>query len=330
MTEKRQAGARAPQPPRRITLERLYVAELQDIWDLWTTKDGIESWWGPGGFTVTVRKLDLRPGGELLYAMTASDPPQVEYMKNAGMPLTQELRITYTEIVPLRRLAYIHVADFIPGVEPYDVATVVELQRAAEGVRMKLTLDAMHTDEWTDRALMGWHSQLGKLDAVSAAQKDRKKEQYTMQKITPFLWFDDKAEEAMNFYVSIFKNSKVLGTTPGPDGSVFGVSFELNGQEIRGMNAGPQFKFSEAISLFVDCETQEEVDELWEKLTAGGEESRCGWLKDKFGLSWQIVPMALSRLMGDKDPEKAGRVMQAMLKMNKIEIAGLQQAYDQQ
>ena len=152
----------------------------------------------------------------------------------------------------------------------------------------------------------------------------------TIQKITPFLWFDTQAEEAMNFYLSIFKNSKVLSTSPGPDGSVFGVSFELNGQEIRGFNAGPEFKFTEAISLFVDCETQEEVDELWEKLTAGGEESRCGWLKDKYGLSWQIIPTALGRLMGDKDPVKAGRVMQAMLGMNKIDIAGLQKAYDQQ
>ena len=151
-----------------------------------------------------------------------------------------------------------------------------------------------------------------------------------MQKITPFLWFDGKAEEAMNFYVSIFKNSKVLSVSPGPNGTAMGVTFELNGQEIRAFNAGPQFKFTEAISLFVDVETQEEVDELWRKLAAGGEESRCGWLKDKYGLSWQIIPTALGRLIGDKDPEKAGRVLQAMLTMSKIDIAGLQKAYDQE
>ena len=151
-----------------------------------------------------------------------------------------------------------------------------------------------------------------------------------MQKVTPFLWFDDKAEEAMNFYVSVFKNSKVLSVSPGPNGTTTGVSFELNGQEIRAFNAGPQFKFTEAISLFVDCDTQEEVDELWRKLAAGGEESRCGWLKDKYGLSWQIIPTALGRLIGDKDPEKAGRVLQAMLTMSKIDIAGLQKAYDQE
>ena len=152
-----------------------------------------------------------------------------------------------------------------------------------------------------------------------------------MQKITPFLWFDTQAEEAMNFYTSIFKNSKVLGVTPGPNGRAMSVNFELEGQEFIGLNAGPQFKFNEAISFLVDCKTQEEVDELWEKLTAdGGEESMCGWLKDKYGLSWQIIPTALSQMLSDPDPEKAGRVMQAMLKMNKIDIQGLQRAYDGQ
>lgn len=152
-----------------------------------------------------------------------------------------------------------------------------------------------------------------------------------MKKITPFLWFDTQAEEAMNFYVSIFKNSRVLGVTPGPNGIAQSVNFELEGQEFIGLNAGPQFKFNEAISFLVDCETQAEVDELWDKLTAdGGEESMCGWLKDKYGLSWQIIPRTLGQLLNDPDPEKAGRVMQAMLKMNKIDIQALQQAYDRQ
>jgi uncharacterized protein YndB with AHSA1/START domain len=151
---------------KRVTLERVYRADVRDVWGLWTTKEGIESWWGPGGFTVTVRKLDLRPGGELLYAMTAIDPPQVAFMKKAGMPLTTEARITFTEVVALRRLAYVHLADFIPGVEPYDVATVVELHATSDGVRMVLTFDAMHSDEWTERAVMGWESELGKLAAV--------------------------------------------------------------------------------------------------------------------------------------------------------------------
>jgi predicted 3-demethylubiquinone-9 3-methyltransferase (glyoxalase superfamily) len=152
-----------------------------------------------------------------------------------------------------------------------------------------------------------------------------------MKKITPFLWFDTQAEEAMNFYASIFKNSKVLGVTPGPDGRAMSVNFELEGQEFIGLNAGPQFQFNEAISFLVDCKTQEEVDELWEKLTAdGGEEGRCGWLKDKYGLSWQIIPTALGQMLSDPNPEKAGRAMQAMLQMNKIDIQGLQKAYDGQ
>jgi predicted 3-demethylubiquinone-9 3-methyltransferase (glyoxalase superfamily) len=150
-----------------------------------------------------------------------------------------------------------------------------------------------------------------------------------MKKITPFLWFDSQAEEAMNFYVSIFKNSRVLGVTPGPDGIAQSVTFELEGQEFIGLNAGPQFQFNEAISFFVDCKTQEEVDELWAKLTAdGGEESMCGWLKDKYGLSWQIIPSALGQMLNDPDPVKAQRVMQAMLQMQKIDIEGLRQAYE--
>jgi predicted 3-demethylubiquinone-9 3-methyltransferase (glyoxalase superfamily) len=149
-----------------------------------------------------------------------------------------------------------------------------------------------------------------------------------MQKITTFLWFDGNAEEAMKFYVSIFKNSKIVSTMAGPDGKVLTGTFELEGQQFMALNGGPMFKFTEAISLFVNCETQAEVDDLWKKLTAGGAESQCGWLKDKFGLSWQIIPSALGRLLGDKDRAKAGRAMQAMLQMKKIDIAKLQQAFD--
>lgn len=150
-----------------------------------------------------------------------------------------------------------------------------------------------------------------------------------MKKITPFLWFDTQAEEAMNFYISLFKNSKVLGVSRGPDGKAFTVSFDLDGQEFMGLNAGPHHKFNEAISFYVDCKDQAEVDELWNKLIAdGGEESMCGWLKDKYGLSWQIIPKELGELMGDPDPEKSQRVMQAMLKMQKIIVADLQKAYN--
>jgi predicted 3-demethylubiquinone-9 3-methyltransferase (glyoxalase superfamily) len=153
-----------------------------------------------------------------------------------------------------------------------------------------------------------------------------------MQKITPFLWFDNQAEEAMNFYVSIFKNSRVGKVTrygdagPGPKGTVMSATFQLDGQEFMALNAGPLFKFTEAVSFYVNCESQQEVDYFWDKLSAGGEPGRCGWLKDKYGLSWQIIPTALGEALGNKDPEKAKRAMQAMLQMSKIDIARLKQA----
>ncbi|PUA37037.1 hypothetical protein C8Z91_22070 [Paenibacillus elgii] len=155
-----------------------------------------------------------------------------------------------------------------------------------------------------------------------------------MQKITPFLWFDGKAEEAMNFYTSIFADSKIESVTrygeggPGPKGAVMSGTFQLNGQTFMALNGGPQFTFSPAVSFFVNCETQEEIDELWEKLSEGGEPGRCGWLTDKFGLSWQIIPKILGELLQDKDAEKSARVMQAMLQMDKLDIEALQRAYE--
>jgi predicted 3-demethylubiquinone-9 3-methyltransferase (glyoxalase superfamily) len=154
-----------------------------------------------------------------------------------------------------------------------------------------------------------------------------------MQKITTFLMFNDQADEAVNRYVSIFKNSRIIEATrygdegPGPKGTIMSASFELEGQEFMAYNGGPHFNFAEGMSLFVRCETQEEVDELWEKLSEGGEKQQCGWVKDKFGVSWQVIPNALMELMNDPDPEKSQRVVQAMLQMSKIDIAGLQRAH---
>ena len=156
-----------------------------------------------------------------------------------------------------------------------------------------------------------------------------------MQKITPFLWFNDQAEEAMNFYVSLFRNSKITMLRrygeegPGPKGTVMTGTFELEGQEFMALNGGPHFSFTPAISLFVNCQTQEEVDELWDKFSEGGVTNQCGWLQDKYGVSWQIIPTALGELLGDKNPAKAGAVMKAMLQMRKIDIKRLQQAYEQ-
>jgi predicted 3-demethylubiquinone-9 3-methyltransferase (glyoxalase superfamily) len=153
-----------------------------------------------------------------------------------------------------------------------------------------------------------------------------------MQKITPFLWFDGKAEEAANFYVSIFKNSKIMSVGrygeagPGPKGSAMSVTFQLDGQDFFALNGGPHFTFTPAISFFVNCQTQEEVDDLWEKLSAGGAKNRCGWLTDKYGLSWQIIPSILGELLQSKDAGKSSRTMKAMMQMSKIDIKALQEA----
>jgi predicted 3-demethylubiquinone-9 3-methyltransferase (glyoxalase superfamily) len=154
------------------------------------------------------------------------------------------------------------------------------------------------------------------------------------QKITPFLWFDHEAEEAAQFYVSIFKNSKINAVTrygdsgPGPKGAAMTVAFELDGMKFTALNGGPTFKFTEAISLVVNCEDQQEVDEMWQKLSAGGNEVQCGWLKDKYGLSWQIVPKALAGMMKDTNAQRKERVMKALMQMVKLDIAGLQAAYE--
>lgn len=156
-----------------------------------------------------------------------------------------------------------------------------------------------------------------------------------MQKITPFLWFDGNAEEAVTFYTSTLKNSRIVNMSrygegaPAPKGTVISATFILEGQEFMALNGGPMFTFSPAISFFVKCDTQEEIDTLWEKLSAGGKKERCGWLKDKFGVSWQIIPPVLGEMLQDKDPQRAQRVMQAMMQMDKIDIQKLKQAYDQ-
>jgi len=151
---------------RRVTVERTFDASPVEVWDLWTTKEGIESWWGPEGFAVKVQKLDLRPGGELVYEMTAFGADQIEFLKNAGMPQTSLNRITFNEVVPPRRLAFTQLADFVPGVAAYDVASLVELHPTADGVRLVLTIDAMHDEHWTKMAVMGWENELGKLATV--------------------------------------------------------------------------------------------------------------------------------------------------------------------
>jgi predicted 3-demethylubiquinone-9 3-methyltransferase (glyoxalase superfamily) len=188
--------------------------------------------------------------------------------------------------------------------------------------------------QWRDDEQLKLASRRVVRGAVPPGVSARSKGEKAMQRITPFLWFDDQAEEAMRFYVSIFKNSRVVSISrygdagPGPKGTVMVAAFELDGQQLLALNGGPQFTFSPAVSFLVNCKAQDEVDYFWEKLSEGGEKNQCGWLRDKYGLSWQIVPTVLGELMQDKDLEKSKRVMEAMLQMQKIDIAGLQRAYD--
>ena len=154
----------------KLTLERTFKASIDEVWELWTTKEGIESWWGPEGFSVAVRDLDLRPGGNLTYAMTATGPEQAEYMKKAGMPLTTENRVTFTNIEPPRRLVYNELADFVPGVDPYEVETIVELSEVSDGVHLVLTFEAMHDDHWTRMAILGREGELDRLAKLLAAR----------------------------------------------------------------------------------------------------------------------------------------------------------------
>jgi predicted 3-demethylubiquinone-9 3-methyltransferase (glyoxalase superfamily) len=193
---------------------------------------------------------------------------------------------------------------------------------------MALSDSALHARPWADGTEMALCSE----SAVSQQQRPRQHEEHDMQKITTCLWFDGQAEEAMNFYVSIFKNSKVLSVMRWPkghadEGKVLVATFELDGVPFQALNGGPQFKFNEAMSQSIDCKTQEEVDYFWEKLIeGGGEPSQCSWLKDKFGVSWQVVPEQLPRLLGDADRAKAGRAMNAMMQMGKIDIAKIEEA----
>lgn len=152
-------------------LERVYDAAIEDVWELWTTKQGIESWWGPDGFSVTVHSIDLRPGGEMDYAMSAISADQIEFMKKAGMPVTTEHLVTFTEVEPRRRLAYTQTTDFIPGIKPYEVTTVVEFEEGPDGVKLVLTFDAMHDEHWTEMAVKGWENELRRLGSALAARR---------------------------------------------------------------------------------------------------------------------------------------------------------------
>jgi predicted 3-demethylubiquinone-9 3-methyltransferase (glyoxalase superfamily)/uncharacterized protein YndB with AHSA1/START domain len=307
---------------RTIVIVREFDAPRELVWEAWTKPEHVAKWWGPRGFTTTVTELDLRPGGRSRYVMRG--PDGAEY----------PVKGVFREVVPPERI--VTTDEFEEGYDydnldlPKGVILTVLFEDL--GGRTRLTLRIAHPTVEDRRkheamgVIAGWESTFGCLADYLAARRG--------QKITPFLWFDGNAEEAANFYVSVFPDSGVVSVLrygdagPGPKGAVMLVTFRLAGQTFHALNGGPTFKFTEAVSLFVDCKTQEEVDDLWARLSAGGSESHCGWLKDKYGLSWQVIPSALMEMHRDPDPAKSRRVMEAMRGMGKIDLAGLRRAYD--
>ena len=302
-------------------ISRTFAAPLTRVWQAWTDLDQFEKWFGPNGVKNVAVKRDFRPGGLFHYCMKSPDGKE-----NWG-------RCLYREIVPQEKLVWVNsfsnpAGEIVPP--PFDdpwpaemlttvtfVAVGDQTTVTVEWIPLNATAAETKTFDDTRKGMTGgWSGSFEQLEGFLA----RTPQVSTGQKITPFLWFDGQAEAAARFYASIFPGSEVTSVSP------MIVNFRLAGLEFMGLNGGPHFKFTEAVSFFVSCETQAEVDYFWDKLSVGGSVQQCGWLKDQFGLSWQIVPNALGELMGSDDPAQGQRVMQAMIKMVKLDIAGLKAA----
>jgi predicted 3-demethylubiquinone-9 3-methyltransferase (glyoxalase superfamily)/uncharacterized protein YndB with AHSA1/START domain len=295
---------------REIIMTRAFAAPRPLVFKAFTTPELLKRWLlGPDGWSLVVCDIDLRVGGTYRYVWR-HDRDKTE-MGMGGV---------YREIVAPERIVSTEQFDtaWYPGEA---VGTLVLTERGDTTVVTQTMLYASR--EARDGILK---SGMERGVAASYDRLERLLASTTMQKIVPFLWFNGQAEAATNFYVSIFKNSKVVNVARA-GGAVMSTTFELDGQRFYALNGGPQFTFTEAISFFVNCETQAEVDDLWTKLTDGGTPQQCGWLKDRYGVSWQIIPSVLGKMLQDEDPAKAGRVMQAMLGMEKISIEGLERAY---
>ncbi len=267
-----------------FTFERTFNASLEEVWELWTTREGIEAWWGPDGFEVKVLELDLKPQGQLVYAQTAIAAPQMEFLKRAGMPLTTQARITYVEIVAPRRLHYIQLADFIPGTKPYDVNALVELSLRDGKVKMVLTHDTMHDERWTNLARMGWENEPASSPRCWRHDDDQAHHY-------PFLWFDTQAQEAAKHYTRIFPRSKVTGVAHDAQGRVMTVSFSLNGNRFTALNGGPHFTLNPAILLVVTfARRSASSTRCGRSCSPAASPASAAGPTDKFGVSWQVIP----------------------------------------
>jgi len=317
------------QGERELLMTRAFDAPRKLVFDAFTKPELVQRWLlGPEGWTMPVCEIDLRVGGR--YRFVWRRERDGSEMGMSGV---------YREIVAPERIVSTERFDepWYPGEAVGTLVFVEQDGRTTVTQTMLYESRAARDSVLASPMEQGVEASYIRLDEILATTGRHPSpggyEERPMKRITPFLWFDGNAEEAMNFYVSVFENSLVVrvhrrgGGDGASKGAVTSVEFQLEGQEFLALNGGPHFKFSPAISLFVSCETQAEVDELWEKLSAGGERQRCGWLRDRYGLSWQIIPSVLGKLLHDEDPVKAQRVMAAMLQMEKLDIGALERAY---
>jgi len=301
-----------------LTLTRILDAPRSLVYRAWTDPQHLARWWGPHGFTAPECRADVRPGGEI-------------YIRMVGHGFDHAMQGRFVEVVEPKRVVFDSWLDDETGTTFLEIRNTVTLEEHGAG-KTALTLHAhvVYAGTGSEGPLSGmeegWDQSLERLGTYVSGLRP--------QKITPFLWFDGRAEEAMHFYTSVFPDARVVDVVryteagPGKPGTVMGATFELAGQRFFALNGGPQFPFTEAISFFVDCETQAEIDTYWERLCEAGTPVQCGWLKDKFGLSWQIVPRELHAMLRDSNPKKAAAVMRALMEMIKLDIADLRKAYE--
>lgn len=315
-----------------VILERTYQATVEELWDLWATKEGFESWWGPEGFRVEVHALEPRVGGRLHYDMIADTPEMVRVMKQMGRPVSHAAHATFSVFTPHERLSLTNVIDFLPGVPSYESTIGVTFIPAGDRVRMVVTLEPMHDEEFTKMSRQGFSSQLRKLDQRFAQPV---REALPRTKIMPHFWYASQALEAATYYASIFPDSHVESVTTlmsespsGPPGTVKVVDFTLFGQPFQAITAGPHHEFNDAVSMVVLCDDQAELDRYWSALLEGGGKAQaCGWLIDRFGLRWQIVPARVNEMIRDQDAARSKRVSDAIMNMVKLDLATLEAAY---
>jgi predicted 3-demethylubiquinone-9 3-methyltransferase (glyoxalase superfamily)/uncharacterized protein YndB with AHSA1/START domain len=327
-------------PPRQaadptLTITRVFDAPRSLVFQAWTEPERVQRWWGPKGFTTPVCEIDLRVGGVSRNCMRSPEG-QDFWSRGVYREIVEPERIVCTDSFADEQGHVVSPEHYGLSPEwPVEALITVTFTEQAGKTRLTLQHSLLPPGRERDLCRQGWEESFDKLADYLAQASHRQ-----TQKITPCLWFDDRAEEAVNFYVSVFPNSKIETITrygPAaaqaagrPEGTVLTILFQLSGQRFMALNGGPVFTFSPAISFMVDCRTQEEVDELWERLSDGGEVQQCGWLQDRYGVSWQIVPTVLGEMLQDKDAEKSERVMKAMLQMKKLDIRTLKQAYEQE